>query len=158
MSIRDYAPYMLAVFFIGYRPQTRNEWGLVRDSPPYHKGAKLFTSVRWFELSQLMRCEDPVHTAFVEDRYRGKRVSSIKVLEQYKRLTKEDMQLKEWIDASALVSTNRERCSLTHVRSIQYAAFHGKVVTELGRRRLLPIQYKRQHFQKRGEGKTGPLV
>ena len=75
---------------------------------PYYKGAALFTKVRWFELTQQQRCLDPVHTDFVESRFRGKSIDHLLVHSGYTDLTEDDMLLPEWVGACALVPTNRQ--------------------------------------------------
>ena len=104
------------------------KWNRTDPHCPYHQGATLFTKMRWFELSQQMRCTDPIHTAFVEAKYKGNRIKSSTIFNGYKHLSKNDMNLEEWINASTLVSTNRERFSLTHIRAKQFAAYYGTVI------------------------------
>jgi len=107
-----------------------DDGGNIREDEncPYHKGATLFTKLRWFEMTQQHRSGDDVHTDFVESNYRGEDIDSGKVYATYQELSQSDMHEKKWINASVLVSTNRERCSLTHVRAIHYAAYNGTTV------------------------------
>lgn len=95
---------------------------------PHRIGSELFTKVRWFELTQQQRSEDDQHTAFVTASYRGERFSLDKIKGRYRILSKDDARDNEWIRAPILVSTNRERQTLTHTRSIQFAKSEDTVV------------------------------
>lgn len=96
---------------------------------PHTIGANLFTQARWFELTQQQRSEDANHTQFVTRNYQGRRITLGEIRARgYKLLSSEDSRKKEWVGASILVSTNRERQTLTHARSIQYARLTGTVV------------------------------
>lgn len=96
---------------------------------PHTIGANLFTQAKWFELTQQQRSEDANHTQFITQNYQGRRITLGEIKTRgYKLLSSEDSRKKEWIGASILVSTNRERQTLTHARSIQYARLTGTVV------------------------------
>lgn len=97
---------------------------------PHTIGSKLFThsSVRWFELTEQQRSLDEEHTKFVTGNYRGRRIMISSLKENYRRLTSQDATDLSWIKAPILVCTNRERQTLTHTRSIQFAMATGRVV------------------------------
>jgi PIF1-like helicase len=95
---------------------------------PHRIGSRLFTEAKWFELTPQQRLEDDQHTAFVTANYRGERITLDKIKGQYKILSAKDAKDKEWIRAPILVSTNRQRQTLTHTRSIQFAGSENIVV------------------------------
>jgi hypothetical protein len=99
------------------------------QTQPYAIGAKLLTSVRWFELSQQMRIKkDKAHQAIIERLYHGLPITQVDIKDNYKLVTKEELSSKEWIEAPIVVATNRERLTLIEERARQYAAFHGTYV------------------------------
>ena len=96
---------------------------------PYMIGTELFTYVRWFELTQQLRSEDPAHTRFVNDTYHGTPITLESIRTQgYDILSPADNNDPEWIGAPVLVATNRERHTLTHVRAVNFATHHNTVV------------------------------
>lgn len=95
---------------------------------PYRLGAELMTKVRWFELNQQQRSIDPNHTEMVNHTYRGRPITVAKLRSIYKILSSEDAAKQEWLEASLLVATNRERYTFTHSRAKEYAKFHHRVV------------------------------
>ena len=96
---------------------------------PYSVGSKLFTQTKWFELSKIERSVDPVHTNLVTGIYKNGRLSSMD-LKGYKHLSPSDFDSPDspWLTASIIVSTNRERFSLTHEAAVRFARAKGKLV------------------------------
>ena len=93
---------------------------------PYTVGTGVLTGSRWFELTEQQRSLDPRHTSFVTDNYKGRPITMDKVRKQGFRIFDEaDAGQEEWIAAPVLVSTNRERYSLVHLRSLCYAKYYG---------------------------------
>ena len=109
-------------------PSIRKEDDKYKETHPYTIGAGLMTSVRWFEMTQQRRSKDPRHTELVNKTYRGGRVTMQDLKARIQILSEEDCKETEWIGASVLTATNRERCSITHQRAIQYAKSTGNVV------------------------------
>lgn len=96
---------------------------------PYGLGVDIMTKARWFELTQQQRSQtDPKHTGFVQRTYYGERITLDDIKNNYKLLSSTDFQDPDWIKAPMLVSTNRERYSLTHSRAVQFAKLTGTVV------------------------------
>ena len=92
-----------------------------RANHPFRIGADIMTDARWFEFTQQQRAiEDACHTDFVNSNYKGKPITIEVIKNGYKKLSALDCTKDEWIRASIVVATNRERCSLTHVRAKQY--------------------------------------
>ena len=110
-------------------PPKNKDHGRYAPTHPYRLGVDIFTKVRWFELTQQQRsATDPVHTAFHHKTFLGGTVRMNDVKANYKLLFPQDFQSLEWIKAPVAVATNRERHSLTHMRSIQFAKITGTVV------------------------------
>lgn len=100
-----------------------------KNNHPYTMGANILTQARWFELTQQNRSTDPSHTSFVKHTYHGGEITFGKMRELgYKILSREDSTKNDWIRASVLVATNRERHTLTYERAIQFAKANGTVV------------------------------
>ena len=110
-------------------PFDHNEDNRYKADHPYTIGTNLMISVRWYEMLQQQRCiEDPEHTKMVNGTYRGMPISLMDLKRRLKILSSEDCKKKEWIEASVLTATNRQRFSLTHDRAIQFARYHKTVV------------------------------
>ena len=94
---------------------------------PYTVGTGILTGAYWFELTEQQRSLDPRQTAFVTDTYKGRPVTMDKVRNQggFRIFDETDAGREEWIKAPVLVSTNRERYSLVHLRSLCFARFYG---------------------------------
>jgi len=90
---------------------------------PYRTGVDLLTkNIRLFELTQQQRAiKDPAHTNLCLRNYRGERINLRDIIDRYKQLSSSDMDQPEWLEAPCLVSTNRERRTLTHTRAVQFA-------------------------------------
>jgi len=96
---------------------------------PYMVGTNLFTYCRWYELSQQLRSEDPHHSKFVTDSYRGNPITLQTIRDHnYAILSRQDNEDPEWVRAPVLVATNRERHTLSHVRAVNFATHHNTVV------------------------------
>ena len=96
---------------------------------PHYIGSQLMTQVRYFELTQQQRSEDDCHTAFVTSNSEGNRITVNDIKEKgYKILSKKDSEDMDWIRAPILVSTNRERQTLTEIKAKQFAKATGTVV------------------------------
>lgn len=111
-----------------FSTQNREDDKYKADSP-FRIGTDLLLSARWFEMNQQQRAaEDLVHTRVVRRTYLCEKISRDDVKDGYKCLSAEDMKDGAWLKAPVLVSTNRERFTLTHTRAKQYAKHFGKVV------------------------------
>ena len=96
---------------------------------PYRTGVDLLINSRWFELTQQQRAlQDPIHTNFVHNTYKGEHLTLDSIKSNFKLLSTTDLGSIHWLLAACLVTTNRERRSIIHTRSIQYAAFTEQVV------------------------------
>ena len=97
---------------------------------PYSTGANLLAQARIFELTQQQRAIlDPGHIDFVSKHtYNGKPLHPNNIKERYDIGDKETLSRLEWILAPILVSTNRERRTLTHTKCIQFAIATQQVV------------------------------
>lgn len=96
---------------------------------PYIKGTQAFLRAQWYELSTQQRSVDDVHTRLVQDNYIGKRLTFNRLKKSgYKILSQEDTDSDDWINAPILVSTNRERYTLTHCKAIHVAKSKNTVV------------------------------
>ena len=96
---------------------------------PYAIGSHLFTLAKWFELSKQQRSIDPIHTGLVQSNYFGKRITLNSLRNaDYKVLQPSDVESDDWINAPILVSTNRERYTLTHYKAIHVARSKNTVV------------------------------
>ena len=96
---------------------------------PYVIGSKLLTLAQWFELSTQQRSVDHIHTKLVQSNYIGQKLTFNRLKQQgYQILTSTDAGDSDWIDAPILVSTNRERYTLTHYKAIHVARNKGTVV------------------------------
>ena len=105
---------------------------------------------RWYELTQQQRSIDDSHTAFVTGNYRGRTLTLDGIQGGgYKILTREDSTDMEWVKAPILVSTNRERQTLTHTRSVQFAKATNNVVvrwrTKHSKWRQQPLLQQHRH-------------
>ena len=100
-----------------------------RANHPFRIGVDIMTELRWFEFTQQQRAiTDPNHTRLVNKTYRGEPLTMREIKDNYKILSPSDCTKDEWVKASIIVCTNRERCSLTHTRAIQYATHFGTIV------------------------------
>jgi len=104
---------------------------------PHGKGLELLKDARWFELTEQMRSEDPVHTELVVRLYHQGPIE-LEDLQQYKILSSSDFEGNNpWHDAPYIVATNRERYSIIHLAAIRYARAHGTVAVRW------PVHYTR---------------
>ena len=96
---------------------------------PYTKGSNLFSTAKWFELTKSERSLDEEHTKLIEKIYKEGSVKRDD-LSRYKHLSEDDFSDPDspWLTASIIVSTNRERYTLTHEAAVRYAAAKGKIV------------------------------
>ena len=93
------------------------------------KGIQILRNCKWFELNKQQRAiTDTVHTKFIEDTYHGIPIALDRIKDHINLLSKDDLGLPDWISAPVLVSTNRERFSLTHPRAVHFAKHNGTVV------------------------------
>ena len=107
----------------------RPEYEKYLANHPHSIGSNLLTSSRWFELTQQQRSEDSIHTNLVTRNYHGEQLTFADLKNNgYKILSSADANNPDWIKAPILVSTNRERHTLTHTRAIQFARSTGTVV------------------------------
>jgi len=107
----------------------RKEEDKYRICHPYRMGSDILTASRWYELNQQHRSQDPLHTELIMMTYKRHRVRMPDLKDRgYKHLHSDDTAKEEWLRASALVATNRERFSLAHFRAVQLARFLGKPV------------------------------
>ncbi|CAB9503076.1 Inherit from KOG: DNA helicase [Seminavis robusta] len=95
---------------------------------PYSIGTRLLTQARLFELTEQKRSLDPDHSRLVNKMYRGHSVTQTDIKNHLKLLTPDLKHDPEWMRASILVTTNRERHSLNHVRAEQFAESTNGVV------------------------------
>ena len=109
-------------------PSIRKEDNKYRENHPYTIGAGLLTKARWFEITQQRRSKDAKHTELITKTYRGEPITMEDLKSRLKILSEKDCTEMEWIRAPVLTATNRERCSLTHERAIQFAKATGTVV------------------------------
>ena len=101
---------------------------LFKSDHPYNVGATLFSSAKWFELTDQCRAsEDSVQSEFVQRAYQGNSFDPDEIF-SFPHLTKEDLQQEQWLRAPMIVALNHERSILTHERSITYAKFTGNLV------------------------------
>jgi hypothetical protein len=106
-------------------PQTPDN-ELMRADHPAVLGSAILTGCRLFELTEQQRSKDPVHTHLVTNMYRGNSISfEFLKLNGYRILSSRDAQDPSWACAPILVSTNRQRYTLTAQRAGQFAASHG---------------------------------
>lgn len=106
-------------------PADRKKDNRYQYNNPRQIGQRLLIGAKWFELTEQKRSEDRVHTKSFTTTYHQE-VLTMGVMKQrgYKTLSKEEHP-EEWLYASALVATNRERYSLTHHRAIDLAKYLG---------------------------------
>jgi hypothetical protein len=110
-------------------PFDHKEDNRFKANHPYTIGTNLMTSVRWYEMLQQQRSvEDPEHTKMVNRTYTGKPITMMDLKRRLKMLSSEDCKQKEWIEATVVTSTNRQKFSLTHDRAIQFARYRNSVV------------------------------
>ena len=97
---------------------------------PYSVGANLVTNARIYELTQQQRAIlDPRHIDFVTNHtYKGKPLHPNIIKDRYLLGDPITLSRLEWILAPILVSTNRERRTLTHTKCIQFALATGQAV------------------------------
>ena len=96
---------------------------------PFSVGAGMLTGARWFELTGQHRTEDPAHTEFVM-RLHNQQTISIDDFKRHRLLSKSDFEdpNSPWLTASVIVSTNRERCTLTDLMARRFAKAKGTIV------------------------------
>ena len=100
----------------------------LRSGHPFHRGAELLTSAKWFHLNEQTRAkDDKQHTQTVERLGNGHSIR-LAALEIYKKLSEEDIRQERWLRAPMITATNHERLLMTHHRSLQLAQFLGKKV------------------------------
>jgi hypothetical protein len=80
---------------------------------PYYDGVEIITNVRRRQLTEQVRAKDPKHAALVEKMFKGEKLS-VRDFNCYRRLSREDLENDDWLDAPVLTSTNRERFAFTH--------------------------------------------
>ena len=96
---------------------------------PYGLGVDIMTSVRWYELTQQQRSRDDLdQLRFNRRTYLGENISMADIQKQYKIIGEEDFKDPDFAEASVIVSTNREKYSLTHARAIHFAHLTGTIV------------------------------
>ena len=87
-------------------------------------GTRLITSARWFELSLQQRSSDSEHNRIVHQLYKGLPITHGDIKNKYKILQPEEVTQPDWINASILVATNRERLTLIQEKAVLFATFH----------------------------------
>jgi hypothetical protein len=103
-----------------------NEESIFDPAHPFRIGCDLFARSRWIELKQQMRSVDEEHSLLVEKLYAREQLD-FGDLSGYEWLSREDLE-GDFKLAPIIVRTNRERYTLTHFRSIQFAKTTGQVV------------------------------
>ena len=84
-------------------------------------------------MTKAERSKDPFHNRVVDKMYDGQSLEpgDMKLYELYNKDTLEkddpDERIK-WAEAPVLCKTNRERCTLTHLRAVQFAKLTNRVV------------------------------
>lgn len=96
----------------------------VDQKSPNYIGTRLITSARWFELSLQQRSSDSEHNRIVHQLYKGLPITHADIKNKYKILRPEEVTQPDWINASILVATNRERLTLIQEKAVLFATFH----------------------------------
>ena len=81
------------------------------------------TSARWFELSLQQRSSDSEHNRIDHQLYKGLPITHADIKNKYK-IRPEEATQPDWINASILVATNRERLTLIQEKAVLFATFH----------------------------------
>lgn len=107
------------------------------ETSNYRQSAQLLSKVKWCHLIEQQRNKDIRHQNLL-DKFEAGEVITLKSLlgneddedELYKRLSPEDFLDKEegWHKAPVLVSTHRERYTLTHFLAVNFAACENEMV------------------------------
>ena len=99
---------------------------------PLSRGTHLFGKLKKFELLQQMRAaEDPVHTAMLDEmRFPGANPRMNRINRQHikslRTITKEDFSsTPHWLQASLVVTSNKERHLINQLRSRHWARHSG---------------------------------
>ena len=96
---------------------------------PFSIGANILAQARWFELTEQHRTKDLEHMAFVK-RLCNQENISLDDFKRYKILSRDDFEdpKSPWLTAPIIVSTNRERYSLTDLAARRFARATGTIV------------------------------
>ena len=115
-------------------PNTENTVNLAENkfakNHPYTIGAEILGSVFWKELVKSERTLDPIHHNIINNTYQEGILRKEEIFTTYKHLDDDDFRdpNSPWYTTSIIVSTNKERFTLTHTCAIGYAKARGKIV------------------------------
>jgi hypothetical protein len=106
-----------------------NKEGCYKRNHPFSIGSSLIFHTRYVELDEQVRAIDAEHVRVVEQLSRGHGIS-LSDLQKYKILSPSDFDdLKDgWYEAPIIVPINRDRFSLIHETTKQFAECCGTIV------------------------------